>query len=398
MRRPLLSAALALAGAVTVLGSPALAAPAPSPSAAPSASTSPSASPGMLPVVPGAEVPVPDVEGAQAEVTDLGAEVARTTAELTEGTLRLEEARGRLAQTQQRAAQARTEADLALARAAEARAVLGRVVNAAYRTPRPDAMSRVLAARPDRLQEVVLADAELAHVQGTQNDALDRATDEGDRATRLVGEAEALQADAAVQAADVETQVAQLARQAEETRVRLEAAAERLRAVQVAAEQLAQATAAQQALIDLSGGLALCTTATTEGFPNGFLPPEALCPLTIGGGHRLRADAAAAFNALTTERPLCVTDSYRSYGAQVDVYARKPGLAAVPGTSNHGLGLAVDLCGGVETLGTEAHEWMKANAPRFGWVHPAWAQPGGSRPEPWHWEFVGVPAPLPAER
>jgi LAS superfamily LD-carboxypeptidase LdcB len=84
-----------------------------------------------------------------------------------------------------------------------------------------------------------------------------------------------------------------------------------------------------------------------------------------------------------------VTDSYRSYEAQVDVFARKPQLAAVPGTSRHGFGVALDLGCGVESFGTEAHRWMQANGPRFGWVHPSWAAPGGSMPEPWHWEHVG---------
>jgi LAS superfamily LD-carboxypeptidase LdcB len=84
-----------------------------------------------------------------------------------------------------------------------------------------------------------------------------------------------------------------------------------------------------------------------------------------------------------------VTDSYRSYAAQVDVFARKPGLAAVPGRSKHGWGLAVDFCGGVQSFDGEAHHWMQANAARYGWVHPAWAEPGGSMPEPWHWEFQG---------
>ena len=81
-------------------------------------------------------------------------------------------------------------------------------------------------------------------------------------------------------------------------------------------------------------------------------------------------------------------DTYRSYAAQVDVKARKPVLAAKPGTSNHGLGLATDLCGGIENFGTAQHQWMKAHAPLFGFYHPAWAQAGGSKPEPWHWEFA----------
>ncbi len=34
-----------------------------------------------------------------------------------------------------------------------------------------------------------------------------------------------------------------------------------------------------------------------------------------------------------------------------------------------------------------AFDWLTANASSYGWVHPGWAQPGGSKPEPWHWEF-----------
>jgi len=128
------------------------------------------------------------------------------------------------------------------------------------------------------------------------------------------------------------------------------------------------------------------------GYPNGLIPPSALCPLGVAG-HALRCDAAAAHRALSaafTEvfgTPLCTTDSYRTYAAQVRLYGEKPDLAAVPGTSNHGWGLAVDLCGGVETFGTPQYAWMVANAGRFGFVHPAWADPGHGREEPWHWEY-----------
>jgi LAS superfamily LD-carboxypeptidase LdcB len=126
---------------------------------------------------------------------------------------------------------------------------------------------------------------------------------------------------------------------------------------------------------------------------NGNLDPAVLCTLWRAPGHRLRTDAARAFNAMsayharTRGTPLCVTDSYRSYAAQVDVYQRKPSLAAVPGTSEHGWGLAVDFCGGVQTFGTSAFRWMKANAGRYGFHHPSWAEPSGSRPEAWHWEY-----------
>jgi hypothetical protein len=47
----------------------------------------------------------------------------------------------------------------------------------------------------------------------------------------------------------------------------------------------------------------------------------------------------------------------------------------------------VDLCGGIDKFGTPQYEWMVANAESFGWVHPRWANQGGNREEPWHWEF-----------
>lgn len=130
------------------------------------------------------------------------------------------------------------------------------------------------------------------------------------------------------------------------------------------------------------------------GHRNGLLPLSALCP--VDRGLHLRCDAAESFRAMsaahaqTFGRRLCITDGYRTLAAQIDVKRRKPGLAATPGTSNHGWALAVDLCGGVERFGTPAHRWMQLNAGRFGWVHPRWAQQGGSRPEAWHWEYAGA--------
>jgi LAS superfamily LD-carboxypeptidase LdcB len=63
-------------------------------------------------------------------------------------------------------------------------------------------------------------------------------------------------------------------------------------------------------------------------------------------------------------------------------------MAAVPGTSIHGWGRAVDLQDptGKMTFDSPGYRWLQANAWRFGFVHPAWAEPGGSAPEPWHWE------------
>ncbi|MGY1741015.1 MULTISPECIES: NlpC/P60 family protein [unclassified Blastococcus] len=131
------------------------------------------------------------------------------------------------------------------------------------------------------------------------------------------------------------------------------------------------------------------------GYPNGLIPPSALCDIGAGS-HALRCDAAAAYRAMSSAfaaafgTPICITDSYRTYASQVRLYGQKPALAAVPGTSNHGWGLAVDLCGGIQTFGTPQYQWMVANAGRFGWLHPTWADPGNGREEPWHWEFAGT--------
>jgi hypothetical protein len=115
-----------------------------------------------------------------------------------------------------------------------------------------------------------------------------------------------------------------------------------------------------------------CTGRELSGYPNGRLPSAALCPLWGTNGHMLRADAAAAFNAMShayAERfgaPICVTDSYRTYDEQVAVKAAKPDLAATPGTSNHGWAVAVDLCDGVQSFGTATHDWLRRNSLRFG--------------------------------
>ncbi len=138
-----------------------------------------------------------------------------------------------------------------------------------------------------------------------------------------------------------------------------------------------------------------CTGLDLSTYANGEIPALALCPVWGAPGQLLEGHAASAFRALSRAfalqfgRPICVTDSYRSRTAQVAVFAAKPGLAAVPGTSNHGWGTALDLCGGIESFASPEHGWLLANAPVQDWFHPSWAEPTGSKPEPWHWEFAG---------
>ena len=132
------------------------------------------------------------------------------------------------------------------------------------------------------------------------------------------------------------------------------------------------------------------------GHSNGRIPAVALCSVPSAPGHLLRCDASRAFDDLSAAfrqrfgHPISVTDSYRDYDTQVILKRRKGRMAATPGTSNHGWGLAVDLGSGINRFGTPAHTWMRENAPRYGWVHPSWARQSGSLPEAWHWEFKGA--------
>lgn len=176
---------------------------------------------------------------------------------------------------------------------------------------------------------------------------------------------------------------AEAARRAAEAARKAEAAAKQARELAEAARTAVRAT--------YSGN---CTGGQTGGFSNGRIPLSALCPLYAAPGHYLRGDAADAFNRMSVAyaqqfgAPICITDSYRPYWLQVQLKQEKPRLAARPGTSNHGRGQAVDLCGGLEEFGTPQHDWMRANAPKFQWCDPYWARADGSKPEAWHWQYA----------
>jgi len=121
-------------------------------------------------------------------------------------------------------------------------------------------------------------------------------------------------------------------------------------------------------------------------YGNGRVPPTALAEIGVGG-HRMWAPAAGGFQRLAAAAAaegitIGVTDSYRGYDEQVDLARRKGlysqgGLAAEPGTSDHGWGLSLDL-----DLDDRAQAWMRANAGRHGFVEDV-------PREPWHWTYMG---------
>jgi hypothetical protein len=123
-----------------------------------------------------------------------------------------------------------------------------------------------------------------------------------------------------------------------------------------------------------------------RGYGNGRIPRELLTLIGIGQ-HRLWGPAAEAFKSMRAAAAadgvsISVTDSYRSYDQQTTLAAEKGlssngGWAAVPGTSEHGWGLAVDV--DVDKGGLA---WLRDNGATYGFVNPM-------AREPWHWEYHG---------
>jgi hypothetical protein len=118
---------------------------------------------------------------------------------------------------------------------------------------------------------------------------------------------------------------------------------------------------------------------------NGGLPQNILVEIGEGPYHKLNQIAAAAYKQMKAAANAAgvnwgITDSYRIYAVQSKIAVTKGlyskgGLAAYPGTSNHGLGSAVDL---IVKKGDPAHTWLVNNAAKFGFTTiPR---------EPWHWE------------
>ena len=257
---------------------------------------------------------------------------------------------------------------------------------------RGDVLNAVIAAeqRAEVLNtQAAQAVAAAAHVQTSMaSQVVALQTESAAASTQLID------AQAAYQAAVARAATARLAaaKVALVQKVARDAAAVK---AQAALAQAASDRAARDAA-DATGSVADCA-ASSRGYPtgpwggysDGLIPSSQLCAI-IGGG-RLRPDAAAAFNAMSQAYAqafgtnLCVGDSYRSYSQQVSIFRECPSLAAVPGTSNHGWGLAVDLGCGVQSSRSAQYRWMSRTASQFGWVHPAWAVHDPY--EPWHWEF-----------
>ena len=168
-------------------------------------------------------------------------------------------------------------------------------------------------------------------------------------------------------------------------------------------QQTANIAQTAQSLADAVGTLEAIQPPQTYTGGNGRLDPSTLCQVPYDTKQLLRCDAEAAWMRLDAVYKdvwgvdIPIDLSYRTYDEQVEMKQIYGSGAATPGYSNHGWGTAVDLPDyreggeGLEwNYGTPKYEWMKANAPAYGWANPSWAVQGGVGPhEPWHFEYVG---------
>jgi D-alanyl-D-alanine carboxypeptidase len=128
---------------------------------------------------------------------------------------------------------------------------------------------------------------------------------------------------------------------------------------------------------------------------------------------KMRSEAATAISKLFTESKnqgvsLLGVSAYRSHATQValfDSYVKRDGYAkaitysALPGTSEHETGLAIDVTGGNGKCaaqdcfgGTKEAKWLQAHADDYGFIirYPKGKESvTGYKYEPWHLRYVG---------
>lgn len=138
------------------------------------------------------------------------------------------------------------------------------------------------------------------------------------------------------------------------------------------------------------------------GYGNGQIPLSALSLIPWdpshgdgGKGTYLRPDAAAALGELNTAftarfgYALPINDGYRDIGTQMSTFLTKGyPAAAMPGTSNHGWAMAIDIgtqSHGQLSEGSPEFAWLTQNAPAYGWYH--FGSVGNK--EAWHWQYYG---------
>lgn len=90
-------------------------------------------------------------------------------------------------------------------------------------------------------------------------------------------------------------------------------------------------------------------------------------------------------------------DAYRAEGlSEAEAQEAAGQWVSIPGTSEHQLGLSVDInADGVYSAGREAYGWLAENAYKYGFINRYPADKSditGIANEPWHYRYVGIRA------
>lgn len=138
-----------------------------------------------------------------------------------------------------------------------------------------------------------------------------------------------------------------------------------------------------------------------KNYGNGRLPLNILTPLSIDKDAKLYGPAATSFenlisNALNQGLVFPgITDSYRPIEVQIRLKQQKPSLAATPGQSMHGWGLAIDFNNSNRSVYNPFLQFLKENAYKYNIYAlakvkgDAFYSQGFWRGEEWHWEYRG---------
>lgn len=153
----------------------------------------------------------------------------------------------------------------------------------------------------------------------------------------------------------------------------------------------------------------------TRAMPEGYVPQlAAVAGTDVKMDYRVAPYYTAMYDAAKKDGiTLTPYSGYRSYDRQkrnynnlTEDYMNRYNLsreeAAIkaatvilpPGTSEHNLGLAMDICNTYDSFANQKeYAWLTEHAHEYGFIlrYTAEKQPiTGIVPEPWHWRFVGV--------
>ena len=110
--------------------------------------------------------------------------------------------------------------------------------------------------------------------------------------------------------------------------------------------------------------------------------------LTPYSGYRSYDRQKRNYNNLTEEY------MYKYNLSREDAAIKAATVILPPGTSEHNLGLAMDICNTYDSFKNQKeYKWLTEHAHEYGFIlrYTAEKQPQtGIIPEPWHWRFVGV--------